>query len=169
MTAYPNTFNLFSAGADTNRHMDKPGLLLHFNIVSLCNTLALCLLSALDLGVLSLWANPAVGILTLAYNITLLLRWYRETDDALALEVFYSVYAVVYAGLLCTGWILAFIIMTLVAWDRPQGTVVVWDIDIRFPEYVVYTQRLQFLLTSLQFALFGDLTIRGFVLRRRTA
>ncbi len=105
----------------------------------------------------------------MAYNITLLIRWYKETDDALALEVFYSVYAMVYAGLLCTGWIFAFVIMTLVAWDQPQGTVVVWDIDIRFPEYVVYTQRLQFLLTSLQFALFGDLTIRSVVLRRRTA
>ncbi len=52
MTACPNTFNLFSAGADTNRHTDEPGPLLHFNIVSLCNTLALCLLSALDLGIL---------------------------------------------------------------------------------------------------------------------
>ncbi|KAK0191173.1 hypothetical protein F5146DRAFT_587374 [Armillaria mellea] len=149
--------------------MDEPSPLLHFNIVSLCNTLALCLLSALDLGILSLWANPAIGILTLACNIALLIRWYQESDDALALEVFYSVYAVVCAGILCTGWILAFVIMTLVAWDGPQGTVHVWDIHVRFPDYVVYTQRLQFLLTSLQFTLFGDLAIRGAILRRRIA
>ncbi|KAK0231007.1 hypothetical protein IW262DRAFT_449297 [Armillaria fumosa] len=149
--------------------MDDPSPLLHFNIVSLCNTLALCLLSALDLGILSLWANPAIGLLTLAYNVTLLIRWYQKSDDALALEVFYSVYAVIYAGILCTAWILAFVIMTLVAWDRPHGTINVWDINVQFPEYVVYTQRLQFLLTSLQFALFGDLAIRGVVLRRRTA
>ncbi|KAK0453408.1 hypothetical protein EV421DRAFT_678525 [Armillaria borealis] len=149
--------------------MDEPSPLLHFNIVSLCNTLALCLLSALDPGILSLWTNPAIGILTLAYNITLLIRWYKKSSDALALEVFYSVYAVVYAGLLCTGWIFAFVIMTLVAWNRPQETVDVWNIDVQFPEYVVYTQRFQFLLTFLQFALFGDLAIRGVDLRRRTA
>ncbi|KAK0468134.1 uncharacterized protein EV420DRAFT_447991 [Desarmillaria tabescens] len=149
--------------------MDEPSPLLHFNIVSLCNTLVLCTLSALDLGILSLWANPAIGILTLAYNITLLVLWYKETDEDLALKFFYSVYAVLYAGTLCAGWIPAFVIMVLVAWDRPQGTVNIWDRDIQFPEYVVYTQRLQFLLTSLQLALFGDLTVRGAVLRRRTA
>jgi len=66
--------------AFVSRHIPLPTPLLAFILLSVITCVPLLVLSTLNYGILSLWLNASVAVLTLAFHITILyLSWQRRT------------------------------------------------------------------------------------------
>jgi hypothetical protein len=149
----PPIFDVFTLGTVSN------------SCISLLASLALLVLSLLDLGVLSLWINPCAALFTLIYNISILVlaRRKRRIDT----PSYFST-SIVCAYGLALLWLVAFSVttMVLVSWNskadyRPD------ELHQRLGLPVtVLTQRLQCVLAGVEFFALGGTAVKGHLIAR---
>lgn len=110
---------------------------------------------------MQLYLSPSVALATFVYHSTLLLLKRKRPD----LEGMISVPAIAAAYVLSLAWLVAFIVMVLIAYGHEAEIELFW-IHANFPDGEITTQRLQLLFTSLEFSILGDFAIRSTILRR---
>jgi hypothetical protein len=100
--------------------------------------------------------NPLFAVITAGYHITMLALAYRCPDDAPALSIAYTIWAY----LLAFAWLLAYIAMAIVLWEK-QREVPIFNLYVIVPQDLRSCQKLQMFLDPLECVIFGDLAIKG--------
>ncbi|KAJ3921853.1 hypothetical protein F5877DRAFT_64573 [Lentinula edodes] len=140
-----------------------PATIIWFHYISLLTSISIVVMSIFDYGTLSLYMNPLVGLLTIFFHASLIILTHKRPE----LKGMLSVEAVVFAYLLSLSWLACFVVMVYVAWKSQGRSPQLFGMDEAFLTAIDNaTQRLQFMCTSLEFGLLGDLAVRSTWARR---
>lgn len=104
--------------------------------------------------------NPFFAILTISYNITLFVRTYNRPEDDSVLSIWYTISGY----LLSLGWLGAYICMAFVLSSR-EKEMTLFRAHLTIPQNMRDSQRVQMLLDPVEFALIGNVAVKGTIER----